>query len=46
MFWTRSPTNGVIDVEVYSSATLGLIDDLKPIVVDKHIGRPALQFVR
>ena len=46
VFGSRGPSDAVVSIEFDSSPTLFLIDDLKTIIVDKHVGGSTLQFIR
>ena len=41
-----SPSDRVVGVKLDTLASLFLWDDLKTIIVDKHVGRATLQLVR
>ena len=45
MFRSRRPANRVVPVEVNACIPLVLWDELKAVIVDQHVGRPALQLI-
>ncbi len=45
MLWPGSPSNAVVSIELDSSTSLLLVDDLETIIVDEHVGGSSLEFV-
>ena len=46
MLGTSHPANAVVGIKLNTRLTICLGNELQTVIVDEHVGRPALQFVR